>query len=329
MSPRSLRGALCLALLCAAFVEAVPPWFPRGFRTADSSASPALRSYLSAEDLDIADSIHRFGTVRIGKLEIACQTWIPSRSRGTVFLVHGYYNHTGSWSPHIRRFLSEGWSVAALDLPGHGLSDGPRFDVDSMGEYSLALRAFEDSVRNSAPRPWTLVGHSLGGLVVLDRARRADYPYANTVLLAPMVRYDGWTWIGAVLPVVSLFKDYMDRGRNLASSSDTAFLHRVERDPLEGWRTSTHWLKEVRRWNAEAASARFAPSRWFLLQGDADRTVDFHHDIDWIADRTGGLRVRIFKGARHHLHNEGGALGDLVRASLDSAIGGGLPPARK
>ena len=57
--------------------------------------------------------------------------------------------------------------------------------------------------------------------------------------------------------------------------------------------------------------------------------VEFHHDIDWIAERTGSLRVRIFSGARHHLHNEGGALGVLVRASLDSAIGGGLPTARK
>ena len=139
----------------------------------------------------------------------------------------------------------------------------------------------------------------------------------------------GWTWIGAVLPIVSPFRDYMDRGRNLTSSSDSSFLRRLRTDPLEGWKTSTHWLKDVRRWGAQASSARFAPSRWFLLQGDQDATVEFHHDIDWIADRTGGLRVRIFKGGRHHLHNEAGPLGALVQASLDSAIGGGLPLARK
>lgn len=329
MSFRPLWRALCLALLGAGLAGAVPAWFPRGFRTAGASDPVALRSYLSREDLDIADSIHRFGTVRIGTLEIACQAWIPSRARGTVFLVHGYYNHTGSWAPHIRRFLSEGWAVAAFDLPGHGLSDGKRFDVDSMGEYALALRAMEDSLSARAPKPWSLVGHSLGGLVVLDRARRPDFPYSNAVLLAPMVRYTGWTWIGAALPVVSLFKDHLERGRKLTSSSDTAFLRRVEADPLEGWQTSLHWLKEVRIWNREAQSAHFAPSRWFLLQGDQDKTVEFHHDIDWIAERTGGLRVRMFKDARHHLHNEAGPLGALVRASLDSAIGGGLPLARK
>jgi alpha-beta hydrolase superfamily lysophospholipase len=323
------RVLLCATLLCASFTNAVPTWFPRGFRTANGSDPSALRDYLSSEQLDIADSIHRFGTVRIGNAEVACQTWIPARSRGTVFLVHGYYNHTGTWSPHIRRFLSEGWSVASLDLPGHGLSDGARFDVDSMGTYTLALRALEDSLRSRAPKPWALVGHSLGGLVVLDRARTPDYPYANTVLLAPMVRYTGWTWIGAVLPFVAPFRDYMDRGRNLTSSSDSLFLRRLRADPLEGWKTSTHWLKEVRKWGARASSARFAPSRWFLLQGGQDATVEFHHDIDWIAGRTGGLRVRIFKGARHHLHNEAGPLGALVQASLDSAIGGGLPLARK
>ena len=329
MNFRTLTSALCLSLLCTSLASAVPTWFPRGFRTANSSDPAALRDYLAVERLDIADSIHRFGTVRVGALEIACQTWIPSHARGTVFLVHGYYNHTGTWSPHIRRFLSEGWAVASLDLPGHGLSDGARFDADSMGTYTLALRALEDSLGARAPKPWSLVGHSLGGLVVLDRARAADYPYATTVLLAPMVRYTGWTWIGAVLPVVSSFKDYMERGRNLTSSGDSAFLRRLRADTLEGWKTSTHWLKEVRRWGALASTAKFAPSRWFLLQGDLDQTVDFRHDVDWIADRTGGLRVRIFKGARHHLHNEAGALGALVQASLDSAIGGGLPLSRK
>jgi len=326
---KAFRGAALLALVATGTAVAVPAWFPRGFRTAKASDPVELDSYLAKEDLAIADSIHGYGTVRVGDLEIACQTWIPARARGTVFLVHGYYNHTGIWAPHIRRFLSEGWAVASLDLPGHGLSGGRPFDVDSIGEYSGALMALEDSLRGRAPRPWSVVGHSLGGLVVLDRARRGNYPYTNSVLLAPMVHFSGWTWIGAVLPVVSLFKQDMVRGKALNSSSDTAFLHRVERDPLEGWITPVHWLKEVRIWNAEAGSGRLANSSWFFLQGDKDATVDWRYDIDWVAARTDGLHVRMFTGARHHLQDEGGPLGDLVRASLDSAIGGHLPSARK
>jgi lysophospholipase len=326
---RHVREALLLTLVAAGAALSVPSWFPRGFRTADAADPARLGSYLATEDLAIADSIHRFGTVRVGALEIACQTWIPARARGTVFLVHGYYNHTGIWGPHIRRFLSEGWAVASLDLPGHGLSDGRPLDVDSIGEYSLALMALEDSLRGRAPRPWSVVGHSMGGLVVLDRARRGNYPYTNSVLLAPMVHFAGWTWIGAVLPVVSLFKEEMVRGKALNSSSDTAFLQKVERDPLEGWKTPVHWLDEVRDWNSGAGNERLAPSHWFILQGDRDATVDWRYDIDWVAARTDGLRVRMFSGARHHLQDEGGALGVLVRASLDSAIGGGLPSARK
>ncbi|HXP91714.1 MAG TPA: alpha/beta hydrolase [Fibrobacteria bacterium] len=329
MIRRPFRAALCLAFASAGMAFSVPAWFPRGFRTAKASDPVELRGYLATEDLAIADSIHRFGTVRVGALEIACQTWIPARARGTVFLVHGYYNHTGIWAPHIRRFLSEGWAVASLDLPGHGLSDGRPFDVDSVGEYADALVALEDSLRGRAPRPWTVVGHSLGGLVVLDRAGRPDYPYRNTVLLAPMVHFSGWTWIGTVLPAVSLFKDRMVRGKALNSSSDSAFLRRVERDPLEGWTTPVHWLEEVRIWNARSTAEQLAPSRWFYLQGDQDRTVDWRYDIDWVAARTRGMHVRMFKGARHHLQDEGGPLGVLVRETLDSAIGGSLPSARK
>jgi alpha-beta hydrolase superfamily lysophospholipase len=320
-----MRGAGLLLVAGSLAVAAVPSWFPRGFRRAAPSDPPALSEYLRAEDLAIADSVHRMGTVRVGDLELACHAWLPARSRGTVFLVHGYYNQCGIWSSHIRRFLSEGWSVATFDLPGHGLSDGRRFDIDSIAVYGWAVRSLEDSLQGRAPLPWSLVGHSLGGTVVLERARQPAYPYANTVLLAPMLRYSGWGWIGWALPPVSLFRDYVPRGKKLNSTRDTAFLSKVENDPLEGWTTSTHWLKAVRTWNAELDSKPLAESRWFVLQGDSDATVDWHEGLGWLRRNLPGGRIRMFPGARHHLQDEAGLPGILARAALDSAVGGGLP----
>lgn len=315
-----------IALLCAlAGIWGTPGWYPRGFWPVPTTGAPAeFTRYLATEDLDIEPAIHRTGTVRSLDREIACHLWIPSNARGTVFLVHGMYNHSGTWSPHIRRILGLGLAVATLDLPGHGLSDGRWMDIDSIAEYSLALRALEDSLRFRAPLPWTLVGHSLGGTVVLDRAAGPEYPYARTILVSPLVHYAKWGLVGAALPPVALFKDHMARGRNLTSSTDTTFRNRLLSDPLEGWQTGTRWLRAVRRWNG-SFDRPTATTHWHLLQGETDATVDWKYDIGWLRGRIPDLDATIYPEGHHHLLNDGAPSGPASRAKLDSILRGDLP----
>ncbi|MCX7787732.1 MAG: alpha/beta hydrolase, partial [Spirochaetes bacterium] len=64
--------------------------------------------------------------------------------RGTVFLVHGYLDHSGSWSPVIKKILSERFVVVALDLPGHGVSGGIRGDIEDFSQYGEAVRRVRD-----------------------------------------------------------------------------------------------------------------------------------------------------------------------------------------
>lgn len=315
---------ICLAVASAALCA--PPGIPPG-RTPVRDVPPELKARLASSHLDIADSIHWLGTAQVEGIRVAIHSWIPPRATATVFLLHGYYDHSGVWAPHVRRLLARNLAVVAMDLPGHGLSDGARMDVDSFGIYARALRAVEDSLRSLAPRPWSLAGHSLGGAVALERARRPDYPYAKTLLLAPMVRYSGWTWTGAAIPVVSLFKDELARNRKLASSSDSSFLARLSNDPMEGWTTSLHWLKQVRKWHGSLDKATFAPTDWLILQGGLDKTVDWEFGIPWLEARLPGARTLTAPLARHHLHNEGGSTGKAVREIFDDFLSS--PPSQR
>lgn len=315
----NVRHAVGICLLAASTALSLPAGMPTGWTPA-SEVPPTLKARFASMHLDIADSIHRVGTVEVDGIRLAFHSWIPSRAAGTVFLLHGYYDHAGVWEPHVRRLLARNLAVVAMDLPGHGLSEGRRMDVDSFGVYARALRALEDSLRSVAPRPWSLAGHSLGGAVALERARRPDYPYAKTLLLAPMVRYSGWSWTGAAIPVVSLFKDDLARKRKLASSSDSSFLARLSSDPLEGWTTSLHWLKQVRKWHGSLDGAVFAPGDWMILQGGLDKTVDWEYGLAWLRTRLPGAKAMMAPLARHHLHNEGGRTGVAVRAVFDDFL---------
>lgn len=322
------RGLLCL-LLAAVGAHAVPTWFPTSFAKPDI-ASPEMARYLREERLDIADSIHLAGTVVCDTLRLAAHAWIPPRARGTVFLVHGYYSQSGIWSEHIRRLLGLDLAVVAFDLPGHGLSDGPRMDADSFAQYAKGLRALEDSLATRAPKPWSLVGHSLGGGIALDRALQpGDFPYEKVLLVAPMLRYKGWTWIGTLLPAVAAVKPYMERKHVSLSSADTVFTNRILTDPLEGWRTSTHWLQIVRTWNDGLVPVERPGVRWMLLQGGLDQTIDWQWGDQWLQANIPGLETRFLPLARHHVLNEAGGTGAKARDLFDSFLTHPLPNSGK
>ena len=88
----------------------------------------------------------------------------------TVMFVHGASLDHTVWTLPARHFARRGLNVLAVDLPGHGLSQGK--PCPTISQYADWLIAFLDSADIKAPT--ALVGHSMGSLVTLDCASR--YP---------------------------------------------------------------------------------------------------------------------------------------------------------
>ena len=88
------------------------------------------------------------------------------------------------WVLPRRHFDRHGFNVLAVDLPGHGRSDGPALgSVEAMADWLLELIAELDLQGVS------LVGHSLGSLIAL-RSAALNLPCLRSVVLlgciAPM-----------------------------------------------------------------------------------------------------------------------------------------------
>lgn len=88
-------------------------------------------------------------------------------SRPAVILLHGAGGNHLSWPPELRRL--SGQRIYALDLPGHGKSDG--IGRQSISDYASCVLAFMDELKL---RKAVLVGHSMGGGIALEFA--ACYP---------------------------------------------------------------------------------------------------------------------------------------------------------
>ncbi len=81
-------------------------------------------------------------------------------SRPPVILIHGAGGNHLSWPAEVRRL--PGQRIFALDLPGHGKSEG--IGRQLIDDYAQSLRTFYDAVGISKA---VLVGHSMGGAVAL------------------------------------------------------------------------------------------------------------------------------------------------------------------
>lgn len=86
----------------------------------------------------------------------------------TVVFIHGAQNDHSVWALQSRYLAHHGFSVLAVDLPGHGRSAGPALaSVEQMADWLLAL------LDAAGVQRALLVGHSMGSLVALEASHRA------------------------------------------------------------------------------------------------------------------------------------------------------------
>lgn len=89
-------------------------------------------------------------------------------AKPTLVLIHGVLNDHSVWILQTRYFAHHGFNVLAVDLPGHGKSEGscPK-TVEEAAEFVLSLLAAM-KIENAA-----LIGHSWGSLIALHAASLA------------------------------------------------------------------------------------------------------------------------------------------------------------
>lgn len=94
-----------------------------------------------------------------------------------VFLHGAGMDHT-VWALQTRWFAHHGRSVLALDLPGHGESDGPALDtIGAMADWVLA------ALDAAGVRAARIAGHSMGSLIALEVAARGGARVESAALL--------------------------------------------------------------------------------------------------------------------------------------------------
>jgi len=133
----------------------------------------------------------RYFTVRDNKRIFAYR--FPNRSENTIVLIHGVassaymYNKTAGLLQEATQA-----EIYAIDLRGHGHSDGNIGDVDYINQYVDDLADIINEIRKEKPNGKIIIaGHSMGGGVALRYAMEKQYEQADGFLLfAPLIGHN-------------------------------------------------------------------------------------------------------------------------------------------
>ncbi|NCW26643.1 MAG: alpha/beta fold hydrolase, partial [Betaproteobacteria bacterium] len=104
---------------------------------------------------------------------------LPMQARGVVLMVHGLGEHMGRYSQTAQVLQQEGWICVGYDHLGHGRSEGDRGKIPFSDALVEGLVHVAQHVIAEMPSkiaqdlPLILLGHSMGGLVVVQAIAKA------------------------------------------------------------------------------------------------------------------------------------------------------------
>lgn len=314
-----------------------PEWARNALRPFDPAGNdvqhPAIRAYRQFYRIeyehDWPDITVSLGTLTHAGYRLALHHYHRADStRGTVFVIHGYYDHVGIFDKVIRALLGEGYGVVCFDLPGHGLSSGGIAAIPDFHHYQLALDAVLQRLVGIAPQPWNIVGQSTGGAIIVDFLLRhtrhpGHIPFHRAVLLAPLVRPRGYGLGRYVHDVVSRVTDYITR-EFATNSHDTEFLHFLKyRDPLQSKRLSVQWVGALKKWVPDVETRDPSNFPLMIIQGQQDGTVEYEHNLVVLRHKFPKHELVLLPRARHQLANESAEIRAVIFAEtlrfLDTA----------
>lgn len=225
-------------------------------------------------------------------------------SRPSLVFIHGAGFDHSVWTLFARHFSRHDWNVIALDLPGHGRSEGPVLEsIEVMASWTISL------IDTLTLDRVAVVGHSMGSLITLEAASRLRNRVTHAVLMgsiSPMPVSD---------PILDATANKPGAAHSMLTSFGFSKQNLMGGNPNPGmWMVSESMRRyedegqsaldrDMRACNAykrglEAASEITAPT--LLLHGDADRLTPLRA-TKALLNTLSNARMHIVPGAGHSL----------------------------
>jgi acylglycerol lipase len=120
--------------------------------------------------------------------QIYSQSWQPDAPKASIFLVHGYAEHSGRYAAIAQHLAHQGFAVYALDLRHHGRSQGQRGLIQQFDQFQLDLATCWQTIPKN--QPIFLLSHSMGSIAALMFALKNQSALAGLITSATILAID-------------------------------------------------------------------------------------------------------------------------------------------
>jgi len=238
-------------------------------------------------------------------------------------VVHGYGEHCSRYAEVAQRLNANGITVHTYDQRGFGRSPGKRAAI---GDIENLLCDLDDYLEFVRPRfdgkPWFLMGHSLGGLVLTRYLETRTVDARGAVFCSPFLAFsdDVPEWLLSLANVLGTLVPWLPVGGvdNSGLSRDPAAVEAADKDPLSyhGWVRAGTGRQFQRAITQACAEFQAISLPAYIIHGTADRVVSKEGSVllhDGIQSTDKALEM--VEGGYHELWN------DLDKTAVIDGIG--------
>lgn len=238
---------------------------------------------------------------------------LPAENRkGVIIICHGLGEHIGRYE-HLASFFNHyGFVVMGSDRSGHGRSGNKRghinqyqdvfFDIDQNIHYAQ---------NNFTGLPIFLYGQSMGGGIVIDYLLNHYKESVRGIIASSPLLEPGFKPPAALLFIAKMLRKVypgFSQGNQLDLSNlcrDQLVIEAYKKDPLVHDKITSETAVGMLHSGSESlASRQTVPCPLLLMHGDKDKLTSPTATMQFASHIKGDVKLKIWEGFYHELHNE-------------------------
>ena len=245
-------------------------------------------------------------------LRLYLHHWSVDSPKAVLCLIHGLGEHGGRYEA-LASFMNQSRiSVIALDLRGHGLSEGRKGHIKS---YELVLSDIEETLKLARSEylgvPMFLYGHSLGGNLVANYVKtNPTLELSGFILSSPFFKtaFEPPAWKVGLAKMMGKILPGLVQGSELDVSGISSLHEEVEKyqsDPLVHDLISVRLFLDATHYGQEVlANSNPLKIPGLAYHGDSDKITSLAATKEFVGDNSDLVEFHEIKGTFHEPHND-------------------------